>query len=365
MSEVKWIKLALAMFDDDKIKFIESLPEADTILTIWIKLLIQAGKCNSNGFIMLTEKIPFTVESLAHQFGRPLNTVKLAINTFIQLEMLELDNNVLFLPNWEKHQNIDGLDKIKQKTRERVAKFRDEKRKLLSTDKKNDQNCNVTGNVTVTQNVTLPVTHSNVTVTQQNKSKNKSKNLDLNNNTSPPPEEKSEAEEEQIKFLTILSTNKDYPYAEIPDRELFKHLKKEFPEIDVLKRISEWLDINKLNMREKTRPRIIEFFKRKPPGVISSGCSETSENHRERILNLCSKDSVLTNVEYAKAFLGSLPIQKPSPKMLRSILEVQYVHNFNLDDFWIAQDILSQSDLQPEINKMNLEIEEYFEGALK
>jgi len=37
MPEVSWIKLTTAMFDDEKIKVIESMPEADTLIVIWIK----------------------------------------------------------------------------------------------------------------------------------------------------------------------------------------------------------------------------------------------------------------------------------------------------------------------------------------
>ena len=50
MGDVKWIKITTNMFEDEKVDFIESLPEADTILVIWIKLLTLAGKCNANGF---------------------------------------------------------------------------------------------------------------------------------------------------------------------------------------------------------------------------------------------------------------------------------------------------------------------------
>lgn len=32
------------MFDDEKIRIIESMPDADTILICWIKLLSLAGK---------------------------------------------------------------------------------------------------------------------------------------------------------------------------------------------------------------------------------------------------------------------------------------------------------------------------------
>lgn len=75
MGNIKWIKLSTAMFDDEKIKLIEKLPEADTILIIWIKLLSQAGRTNANGYIYLNENVPYTEEMLATIFDRSLNTV--------------------------------------------------------------------------------------------------------------------------------------------------------------------------------------------------------------------------------------------------------------------------------------------------
>lgn len=143
MAEVKWIKITTNMFEDEKIDFIESLPEADAILIVWIKLLTLSGKCNANGFIFLTENIPYTPEMLAHRFRRPLNTVKLALDTLRKLEMIKFnEDGFLKIANWEKHQNIEGMEKIREQTRKRVAKHR-EKQKLL--------NSNVTCNVTVTQ----------------------------------------------------------------------------------------------------------------------------------------------------------------------------------------------------------------------
>ena len=103
------------MFSDEKIDFIESLPEADAILVMWIKLLTQAGKTNANGFIFLTEQIPYTEEMLAHKFRRQLSTVKLALETLKRLEMIEYDDDgYLRISKWDKHQNIEGLDKIKK-----------------------------------------------------------------------------------------------------------------------------------------------------------------------------------------------------------------------------------------------------------
>ena len=55
-------------------------------------------------------------------------------------------DGVITIPNWEKHQSADQLEKIKEQTRERVAKHR-EKQKALS--------CNVTSNATDRYNETL------------------------------------------------------------------------------------------------------------------------------------------------------------------------------------------------------------------
>lgn len=143
MSDVKWIKLSTQMFDDEKIRLIEGMPEADSILIIWIKLLSQAGKTNANGYIYLSETIPYNDEMLSTIFNRPLNVVRLALTVFKQFGMIEIDeNDFLSISNWEKHQNIQGLEKIKEDTRKRVQKHRENKR--LAVKKEDKKPCNVT-----------------------------------------------------------------------------------------------------------------------------------------------------------------------------------------------------------------------------
>ena len=133
MAEVKWIKLLTEMFDDEKIKLIEAVPEADMILVIWIKLLTLAGKKNMNGYIFLTENIPYTDEMFATLFNRPLNTVRLALETFKKFGMILYNGEgQIKISNWEKHQNIDGLERIRENTRKRVAKFREKHKELPS-----------------------------------------------------------------------------------------------------------------------------------------------------------------------------------------------------------------------------------------
>ncbi|QIW17139.1 phage replisome organizer N-terminal domain-containing protein [Bacillus thuringiensis] len=146
MSEVKvkWIKLSTTMFEDEKIRLIESMPEADTLLIIWIKLLAQAGKTNASGYIFLNENIPYTEDMLATLFNRPLNTVRMALGVFKNFGMIDIDDNhYINVVNWGNHQNLDRLEKIKEDTRKRVAAHRERK-------KQQTLSCNVTCNDDVT-----------------------------------------------------------------------------------------------------------------------------------------------------------------------------------------------------------------------
>ena len=117
MSEVKWIKLTTDIFDDEKILMIESLPSADTIIVVWFKLLAFAGKSNNNGVFMMNNRVPYTEEMLAAIFRRDINSVKLALNTFEQFGMIEIVDDVITIPNWDKHQSLDAYEKKKERDR--------------------------------------------------------------------------------------------------------------------------------------------------------------------------------------------------------------------------------------------------------
>ena len=158
MADVKWIKLTTTMFDDEKIKLIESMPDADSLLIVWIKLLCQAGKTNASGHLILSERIPYTDEMLSTLFNRPLNTVRLALDTLKQMGMIHDNGNGLCITNWGKYQNDDALQRIREANRIRVAEHR-ERQKLLSDGKDLkqdiDKDIDIESNVTVTlRNIT-------------------------------------------------------------------------------------------------------------------------------------------------------------------------------------------------------------------
>ena len=130
MADVKWIKLATDIFDNRKIRQIECLPDGDSIIVVWVKLMCLAGNINDSGFVYFTKEIPYTDQMLAAQFNRPLTTVQLALKTFEQFGMIEVIDNVLHISNWEKYQSVDRLAEIREYNRLAKQKSR-AKQKLL------------------------------------------------------------------------------------------------------------------------------------------------------------------------------------------------------------------------------------------
>lgn len=142
MADVKWIKITTDMFDNRKIKHLRRLPDGNSIVLIWVMLLTLAGRCNSGGMIFLTENIPYTPKMLADELDFEESTVQLALTVLEQLGMIQTNGDgFLAVTGWSEHQNIEGMDRIREQTRKRVQKHREEQ-KLLQR--------NVTGNVTVT-----------------------------------------------------------------------------------------------------------------------------------------------------------------------------------------------------------------------
>lgn len=133
MAEVKWIKITTNMFDDEKIKLIDAMPERDTIHYIWIRLLTQAGKTNAAGYIFLTENIPYTEEMLSTLFNRQPNSVRYALKILSKYNMIKIGtNNIIKITNWEKHQNVDKMESIREYNRIAKKKERERKKLLIS-----------------------------------------------------------------------------------------------------------------------------------------------------------------------------------------------------------------------------------------
>lgn len=233
MAEIKFVKLSTNMFDDEKIKLIEQMPESDTLLIIWVKLLAQAGKTNASGYIYLSENVPYTEEMLSAIFNRPLGVVRMALNTFKQFGMIEInDNHYISICNWEKHQNVDAMNKIREDTRKRVAKHR-EKQKALALETSGNVTCNVT------------VTQSNEQERRSKKEEVRKKNKDILSGN--PTVDESEIPFKLITDLLNQMSEKNYRHTTPKTQQLIKARWNEGFRFDDFKKVIlakcfEWRD---------------------------------------------------------------------------------------------------------------------------
>ena len=130
MAGISWIKLRIDMFDDEKIKIIQSMPEGDALLVIWIRLIALAGKCNANGLVLVEDEFPYSDEMLSVIFAKPLSTVRLALKTFEKFHMIETTQKGIYITNFDKHQNVEGMDRIREQNRIRKQRERERKKAL-------------------------------------------------------------------------------------------------------------------------------------------------------------------------------------------------------------------------------------------
>ncbi len=140
MADVKWIKITTDIFDDEKILMIESMPSADSIIVVWLKLLTFAGKQNNDGVFLMSNRIAYTDEMLASIFRRDVNTIRMALTTFERFGMIEIVENVITIPNWNKHQSLDAYEKKKERDRLYMRERRAAQKALAqaSSDKSSD-----------------------------------------------------------------------------------------------------------------------------------------------------------------------------------------------------------------------------------
>lgn len=123
------------MFDDEKIKLIQALPDGDTILVIWIRILALAGKCNANGYLCIEDEFPYSDEMLATIFNKSLSQVRLALETFSRFGMIEKTNKGVYISNFMEHQNADGMERIREQNRLRKQRQREQQNEIKAQER--------------------------------------------------------------------------------------------------------------------------------------------------------------------------------------------------------------------------------------
>lgn len=144
MADVGWVRLSTRMFENRKIKHLLSQPKGADLTLLWVRLLCLAGTINDNGRVYVTSKVTYTPQTLAVDTGVALAVVKKAWELFQDLEMIEItEEGYIEILGWEKHQNVTGLEKIREQNRLRKQKQRQcDKSRTVDDDMSRD--CHVT-----------------------------------------------------------------------------------------------------------------------------------------------------------------------------------------------------------------------------
>ncbi len=186
---------------------------------IWVDLLSLASK--DDGYIRANEEMPYPVDQLAGMLRIPEETLNNAIEKFISLKdkqgkgkLTRTKEGTLYVTKWEKYQFSESYHRV-QKHREKEDDIPVSNGKLLQRNEK-------------------PLTHY-ITL----------KDSKLNYN------------KEDIEILNLLSKVKNYPFNKEKDLEFIKSLKVDFPNIDVIEKITQII-LNWLNfpLTKKSRPRV-------------------------------------------------------------------------------------------------------------
>jgi predicted phage replisome organizer len=246
LADIKWIKIVVDIFDDEKIFLIEQLPDADSIIVIWFKLLCLAGKQNNKGVFTINDVIPYTDEMFAAVFRRPINTVRLALSTFEKYGMIAIVNGTVTILNWAKHQNIEGMEKRQAYMREYMRNYRAEQKAIAD----GKHSCKHLHKHLCKQNVSAP-----------DKDKDKDRDIDNKNIYIAPPDNSgvalNEGKEEISIFSLVLNDGSQHRVMQSE----FDRYKELYPAVDVMQELrgmAGWLEANPT--KRKTRNGIRRFI---------------------------------------------------------------------------------------------------------
>lgn len=136
-----WLKLNENFFEREEIRVIENMANGKDYIIFYMKLLLKS--IGTEGKLKFRDVIPYTPDMLAAITGTSVDTVKVAIDLFTKLDLMELwDDGTLFMV---ETQNMIGSEtewaKKKREYRERkeaLPKVKEDTPRTMSTPKEDN-----------------------------------------------------------------------------------------------------------------------------------------------------------------------------------------------------------------------------------
>ena len=132
MNTISWIKLDTGLMSNQKIRLIRRLPKGEVFFMIWIQLLLTAGIANDGGDLTIAGEFKYDLKQLAKDLGWPQKTMKNAIDLFVKMHMVGVENDVYYILNWSKYQSVKKLDDKKEYDKIKQAESRSNRRKNVN-----------------------------------------------------------------------------------------------------------------------------------------------------------------------------------------------------------------------------------------
>lgn len=163
-----WVKIVTSFLDHRKIKLLRAMPSGDSLAFLWIVLLLEAGKCNRGGYLLVTDGLPYTDETISKVLDFELSVVRLGLDTFCRLRMLDVDDGAFYITNWGRYQSADKIDAKRESNRVRQQRYREKLRsnqKLLPEHDTSRVTCNAASHNVTPQNRTYTQDTQDTTTT--------------------------------------------------------------------------------------------------------------------------------------------------------------------------------------------------------
>lgn len=105
-STLPWFRFYTETINDTKFDVIANRVQITkmTLLGTWATLLSLASKSPVRGYLLITNKIPYTIDDLASICCISISDMTDMLNEFVEMEMLDFDDGCYKVKNWNKRQ---------------------------------------------------------------------------------------------------------------------------------------------------------------------------------------------------------------------------------------------------------------------
>ena len=112
-----FVKLPKNFFQSHYMRILESIPNGKEYELLYLKLMLES--VSHNGYLRLSEEIPYTIDLIAGLTNTNIDVVKCGIEVLINLGLIEKkENQSLYIPQVEKltmSTTIGAVKKLEQR----------------------------------------------------------------------------------------------------------------------------------------------------------------------------------------------------------------------------------------------------------